>query len=74
MHVKDIVLHPTLTTHLDEVRPGMGTLDYPALLKSLHALGLDLPLMLEHMSDPNEYPPAAAFIRQTAAEYNISIL
>lgn len=73
VHIKDIVLRPTLTTHLDEVRPGAGTLNYPALLQTLHSLGLDLPLMLEHMTDPNDYVLAAAFVRQTAAQHSIPL-
>lgn len=73
VHVKDIVLRPQLTTHLDEVRPGSGGLDYPALLTALYALGLDLPLMLEHMPDPQDYVLGAAFIRQTAAQFGVPL-
>lgn len=73
VHVKDILLRPEALVHLDEVRPGTGNLDYPALLTSLHALGLDLPLMLEHMTDPNDYVLAAAFIRQTANDQNVPL-
>ncbi len=73
VHVKDIVLRPTLTTHLDEVRPGAGALDYPALLNALNSLEPDLPIMLEHMTDPNEYVLAADFIRATATRLGISM-
>ena len=71
IHVKDIVMRPTLTMHLDEVPPGSGALDYPALLDALYAVGLDLPLMLEHMSDPNDYVKGASFIRETAAHVGV---
>lgn len=74
VHVKDLVLLPTLTTHLDEVRPGAGKLDYPILLDALYALGLDLPLMLEHMSDPNDYVLGAQFIRATAEQVGVPLL
>lgn len=74
VHIKDIVLRPTLTTHLDEVRPGAGALDYPALLKILNALNPDLPIMLEHMTDPNDYVLAADFMRATAANHSIALL
>lgn len=73
VHIKDILLRPDLTTHLDEVRPGAGTLDYPALLKSLDALGLDLPLMLEHMTDSDDYLRAATFVRGTAERVGITM-
>lgn len=74
VHVKDLVLLPTLTTHLDEVRPGAGKLDYPILLDALYALGLDLPLMLEHMSDPNDYARGAQFIRATAEQVGVPLI
>ena len=73
VHVKDIVLRTQLTTHLDEVRPGSGALHYPALLTALNTLGLDLPLMLEHMTDPQDYVLGAAFIRETAAQVSIPL-
>ncbi|MHC4239165.1 MAG: sugar phosphate isomerase/epimerase family protein, partial [Planctomycetota bacterium] len=34
-HAKDILLQPQLTTHLDEVRPGLGGLDYAEFLREL---------------------------------------
>ena len=64
-HAKDIVLHPKLTTHLDEIRPGLGGLDYAAFLKELSNLP-DTPLMLEHLSNEEEYRLAAEYIRSIA--------
>lgn len=61
-HIKDIRLEPRLTLHLEEVRPGLGHLDYPALLTCAHQLGPDFPLMLEHRPRA-EYAPAAAYVR-----------
>lgn len=66
-HAKDIVLRDGLTVHLDEVRPGMGALDYPALLRGLKRLDRDVPLMLEHLSDAEAYRMAADHIRSVAA-------
>ena len=65
-HAKDILLQDRLTVHLDEVCPGCGALDYPALLKGLAELADDVPLMLEHLPDEAEYAAAAAYIRQVA--------
>lgn len=73
VHVKDVVLHPQFLTHLDEVRPGTGALDYPALLTALDALGHDLPLMLEHMTDPQDYVLGAGLLRKTAAEVGVAL-
>jgi sugar phosphate isomerase/epimerase len=70
-HAKDVVLRPQLTVHLDEVRPGLGHLDYPVLLRALDRLD-DVPLMLEHLPQ-EEYAPAAAHIRTTAAALGIRL-
>jgi len=73
VHCKDIALRDTLTVHLDECRPGTGGLDYRTLLTELAGLGdADLPLMLEHLPR-EEYPPAAAFIREQAANFGFNI-
>jgi sugar phosphate isomerase/epimerase len=70
-HAKDIVLRPQLTVHLDEVRPGLGGLDYPVFLRALDKLG-DIPLMLEHLP-ADEYAPAAAFVRATANSIGVAL-
>ncbi|MDP2895909.1 MAG: TIM barrel protein [bacterium] len=64
-HAKDILLHPRLTTHLDEVRPGLGGLDYAAFLQELKRIP-DTPLMLEHLPNEEEYRLAAEHIRSVA--------
>ena len=56
-----------LTVHLDEVRPGLGRLDYKVYLKELSLLDKDTPLMLEHLETEAEYILAAAHIRSVAA-------
>lgn len=65
-HAKDILLHGNLTVHLDEVRPGVGGLDYGVYLKELACLDPDTPLMLEHLPNPSEYALAAQHIRTVA--------
>ncbi len=70
-HAKDITLHSTLTVHLDEVRPGLGTLDYRTFLRCVDRLE-DVPLMLEHLPMA-EYAPAAEYVRQTADSLDISL-
>jgi sugar phosphate isomerase/epimerase len=60
-HGKDIVLRTTLTVHLEEVRPGLGQLDYATLLREVAALG-DVPLMIEHLPNEQEYKLAADYI------------
>lgn len=72
-HAKDIVLRPQLTVHLDEVRPGLGTLDYPALLHALEPLDPDLPFMLEHLPEQAEYEAAASYVRSVAEAQSVRL-
>lgn len=72
-HAKDILLRETLTVHLDEVRPGQGNLDYPVFLRGLNRLGADVPLMLEHLPNAEEYRAAAAHIRDVAVREGIAL-
>jgi sugar phosphate isomerase/epimerase len=73
VHLKDIILRDQLTTHLDEVRPGLGGLDYGALLTALAPLGPDLPVMLEHLPSAEEYVQAAEAVRGAAARAGVSL-
>ncbi len=70
-HAKDILLQKKLTTHLDEVRPGLGGLDYAAFLKELSKIP-DTPLMLEHLPNAKEYELAAEHIRGVAKKIGLS--
>ena len=66
-HAKDILLAPRLTVHLDEVRPGLGHLDYAAFLSELRLLDAEIPLLLEHLPESAEYVLAAEYIRSVEA-------
>lgn len=70
-HAKDILLAPELTTHLSEVRPGLGALDYDVYLTELARLDPDTPLMLEHLTAEEDYRFAAEHIRSVAARNQI---
>jgi sugar phosphate isomerase/epimerase len=72
-HAKDIVLRNTLTVHLDEIRPGLGALDYPMYLTLLNELGNDVPLLLEHLPSKLEYLEAANYIRGIASDLKIKM-
>jgi len=69
-HAKDIILSKKLTTHLDEIRPGLGGLDYAAFLTELTKLP-NVPLMLEHLSGAENYRLAAEHIRSVAAKIGV---
>lgn len=61
-----------MTVHLDEVRPGLGALDYRVFLQELSRLPGDVPLMLEHL--PQEaYPAAREYILEVAAQLGLSL-
>jgi sugar phosphate isomerase/epimerase len=73
VHAKDILLRDNLTTHLDEMRPGLGKLDYRAFLHAANQLDPDLPIMLEHLPSADEYEQAAAYVRRIAAEEGLKV-
>ena len=71
-HAKDIIIREDIyTPQLDELRPGLGKLDYNAYLTELSKLK-DVPLMMEHLKTAEEYSLAAEYIRSTAKKNNIS--
>ncbi|MCC7352874.1 MAG: sugar phosphate isomerase/epimerase [Anaerolineae bacterium] len=73
-HAKDIALADKLTVHLDEVRPGLGGLDYRTFLQELNRLDPDTPLMIEHLRSAEEYALAAGHIRLVAKGLGIESL
>lgn len=70
-HAKDILLQTKLTTHLDEIRPGSGGLDYAAFLTELSKIP-GTPLMLEHLKGAEEYKLAADYVRGVAKSIGLS--
>ena len=72
-HAKDIALGTELTTHLSEVIPGEGILDYDAFLLGMDKLGPEIPLMMEHLDKEAEYDKATAYIRKKAEQLGIQL-
>jgi sugar phosphate isomerase/epimerase len=70
-HGKDIVMRDQLTVHLDEVRPGLGALNYEAFLQELSRLPGDVPLLLEHLPQ-EEYPAARDYVMGVAAQVGLT--
>jgi sugar phosphate isomerase/epimerase len=54
-HAKDLTWDAEMNVHFREVCLGTGALDYTTYLKRLAALPGDVPLMIEHMKDAEEY-------------------
>ncbi|MGC9347288.1 MAG: sugar phosphate isomerase/epimerase family protein [Anaerolineae bacterium] len=73
-HAKDSLMSTQLTTHLDEVRPGLGNLDYRTLLRELDKLDPDTPLMIEHLKEEEEYRLSAEYIRSVAEEIGVEFV
>jgi sugar phosphate isomerase/epimerase len=72
IHAKDILIVPELTLHLEERRPGLGTLDYTVFLQEAGKLK-DIPFMLEHLSTQEEYLLAANYVREAGKKTGIEI-
>jgi sugar phosphate isomerase/epimerase len=72
-HAKDVRLGTSMTVHLEEVRPGLGELDYPAFLKAANRANPDLPLMMEHLETEQEYDLAAAYLKTVARDNGESL-
>lgn len=72
-HAKDVVLAANLTTHISEAAPGKGMLRYPAFLRAVESLGADMPLIIEHMTEEQDYVDAVDFIASVAKDNNITI-
>jgi sugar phosphate isomerase/epimerase len=73
VHAKDTIMREQLTVHIDEVRPGLGTLDYATFLHALTTLDPDLPFMLEHLPSQAEYLAAAEYVRSVATAQDIRL-
>jgi sugar phosphate isomerase/epimerase len=73
VHAKDIKFTQHLTLHLDECGPGQGFLDYPTLLREMSRLDPNVPMLVEHLSTPEQYTAAVQYIRETAGKSGVAI-
>lgn len=73
-HAKDIRLSGKLTVHLDECRPGTGELDYETYLACMAQLQDDnVCLMLEHMTEEEDYILATRHLKGLAQKLGIKL-
>jgi sugar phosphate isomerase/epimerase len=68
-HGKDLIGQ---RVHLMETIPGRGGLDYPALLRAIATYAPAAPLMLEHLSKPEEYDEAKQYVLKVGQQIGIS--
>jgi sugar phosphate isomerase/epimerase len=72
-HAKDIILREdNFIPQFDEVRPGLGYLNYGVFLQELSKLN-DVPLIMEHLSSKEEYALAADYIRSIGESIQIDV-
>jgi sugar phosphate isomerase/epimerase len=72
-HGKDVILGQKALAHLDEIRPGLGRLDYKVFLKELSKLD-GIPLMLEHLDSQEEYRKAADYVRSVGSKIGVDFV
>jgi sugar phosphate isomerase/epimerase len=77
IHVKDIILRPQFTLHLDECLVGQGNYDLGCLLKNAAKLpkdefGQDIPMLVEHMDSWQDYKNSVAYLNKLAGELGLA--
>lgn len=73
-HARDVVLTAGhLPLHLDECRPGQGYLNYRVFLQELQRVNPEMPLMLEHFTQEEDYILAADYIRKVARDAGVPL-
>ena len=70
-HAKDLAWVPEYNVHFKEVVPGKGQLDYAEYLRQLSRLGVDAPLMLEHLQTPEEYTEGRDYIKSVGSRIGV---
>ena len=58
---------------LHEVLPGRGVLDYRAYIRRMEQVSPDMPLIIEHLEQEQDYDEAARFIRGVAREVGATV-
>jgi len=74
VHTKDINLKDELTLHMSECTPGEGNLDWRTFVRELGRLDDNLPVMIEHLSEPADCRAAAAHLRNMAQVEGVKVV
>jgi sugar phosphate isomerase/epimerase len=70
-HAKDLTWDVEMNVHFREVTIGEGTLDFTTYLRRLAALPADVPLMIEHMKDAQEYDKSRRYLLELAPKAGV---
>ena len=73
-HAKDVIMQNKALVHLDEIRPGLGALDYGVFLQEAAKLPQAAPIMLEHLDTAEEYRLAAEHVRAVGDKVGVNFL
>lgn len=71
-HAKDLTWDIEMNIHFREVTLGTGSLDYETFLKRLAALPGDVPLMIEHMANAEEYDKSRRHLLELGSKIGVS--
>lgn len=72
-HAKDLEWAVELNVHFVEVIPGRGQVDYRTYLRELSRLPGEVPLMMEHLKNAEEYEEGKRYIQGIARELGLSL-
>lgn len=71
-HAKDVAWEVALQVHFKEVTIGAGEVDYAEYLRCLAALPREVPLMIEHMPNAEEYDKSRRRILEVGAACGVA--
>jgi sugar phosphate isomerase/epimerase len=71
-HAKDLNWGPGVQVCIQETIPGTGVIDYSTYLRELSRLGVDAPLMLEHLETEDDYTKGRQYIQSVARSLGLS--
>lgn len=70
-HVKDLTWDVEMNIHFREVTVGAGAIDFATYLRRAAALPADVPLMIEHMANAEEYDKARRHLLDLGAKIGV---
>lgn len=62
-HIKDCRIEPALSFIVHEVFPGEGIFDIGAYVDMINGIDSDMPMLIEHLADTEEYKRAIAYVK-----------
>ena len=70
-HIKDVIMDPGLSVMIRETQIGTGSFDHKYYLEKIASLGdPDMPALIEHRPDPQDYLDAMEYLKKVAGGNN----